>query len=289
MNTFVYKRVGKLDIHADVYRPDNTKALPVAVWIHGGALINGHRAGIDGRVSSMLLDAGYVLISIDYRLAPETKLPGIIEDIEDAFRWIRKEGQTMFAADTRRVVVLGGSAGGYLTLVAGFRVQPRPAALVSFWGYGDLVGDWYSTPSQHPRHNRTRISEAEARAQVNGPPIADARQRKGNGGAFYDFCRQRGTWPKEVSGWDPHRETDKFVPFMPVRNVAREFPRTLLIHGTEDTDVPFEQSELMAEQFRKHGVDHELIAVAGSEHGLAGGKPSEIDRAYRRVLEFIRT
>src|SRR5262245_44497539 len=175
METFTYKRVGSLEIKADVHRADDAMPRPVAVWIHGGALINGNRTGIDGRVRQMMLDAGYALVSIDYRLAPETKLPAIIEDVEDAFGWIRKEGPNLFNGDATRLAVLGGSAGGYLTLMTGFRVKPPPTVLVSLWGYGDLVGDWYSKPSLHPRHNRTKITEDEARAAVTGPPISDSR------------------------------------------------------------------------------------------------------------------
>src|SRR5207247_2308609 len=127
METFTYKRVGSLEIKADVHRADDEVRRPAVVWIHGGALINGHRAGIDGRVRKMMLKAGYAIVSIDYRLAPETKLPAILEDVEDAFRWIRNEGPRLVQVDASRVAVVGGSAGGYLTLTTGFRVRPRPA------------------------------------------------------------------------------------------------------------------------------------------------------------------
>lgn len=287
VKTYTYKRVGKLEIHADVHRVDDGAVRPIVVWIHGGALIMGHRAGIDGRVRKMMLEAGYALVSIDYRLAPETKLPAIIEDVEDAFAWIRKNGQELFNGDTRKLAVMGSSAGGYLTLVTGFRVTPPPTVLVSFWGYGDLVGDWYSRPSPHARHHRIKPSAEEARRQVSGPPIADSRERKGNGGAFYQYCRQQGLWPKEVTGWDPHRETSKIVPYMPVRNVTKDYPPTLLIHGTKDTDVPFEQSTMMTEQFSKNGVEHKLITIPDAEHGLAGGDPELIDAAYHAALSFV--
>jgi len=75
VTTYTYKKVGDLEIKADVHRADDDKTRPVMVWIHGGALINGHRAGISGRVKKTMLDAGYVIVSIDYRLAPETQLP----------------------------------------------------------------------------------------------------------------------------------------------------------------------------------------------------------------------
>jgi dipeptidyl aminopeptidase/acylaminoacyl peptidase len=184
--------------------------------------------------------------------------------------------------------VAGGSAGGYLTLTAGHRAKPRPVALVSFWGYGDLVGAWYSEPSPHPRHNKKKVSREVAYKQVAGPPVADARDRKGDGGAFYLYCRQTGAWPKAVTGWDPHKEADKFAPFMPLKNVTRDYPPTLLIHGETDTDVPFEQSQLMAAEFKRQGVKHRLIAIPKAEHGLEGGDKKLIDDAYAAAFAFLR-
>ena len=286
--THVYKTVGDLAIKADVYRDEGSGKRPVVVWIHGGALIMGHREGIHGRLKQAFLDSGYVAVSIDYRLAPETMLPEIIEDIEDAFEWIREKGPALFGADPERIAVIGGSAGGYLTLTAGYRVKPRPKALVALWGYGDLVGPWYSQPSPHPRHHRTRLSRAEAFDQVDGPAISDSRHRDGDGGAFYQFCRQQGLWPKAVSTWDPHTEPEKFFPYMPVKNVTPEYPPTLMIHGETDTDVPHEQSVMMAAQFRKNKVEHRLISIPGAEHGLAGGDPQAIDQAYRAAVEFVK-
>lgn len=293
--TFVYKQVGPLAIKADVQLVPNATGLrPVVVWIHGGALIAGgrerdFRADQGGWLWRLHQQHGVVLVSIDYRLAPETPLPGIVEDVEDAFRWIRTQGPALFNADPTRVAVVGGSAGGYLTLVAGFRVQPRPVALVSLWGYGDLIGPWYTEPSPHARHRQPTTTAAEAWRQVSGPAIANARNRRGNGGTFYQYCRQHGIWPWAVTGWNPFREAERFLPFMPVRNVARDFPPTLLVHGDADTDVPHEQSVMMAAELQRQGVEHRLISVPGAEHGLAGGDPRLIEEAYRDAGEFLRT
>src|SRR5690242_11997639 len=86
--TFVYKKAGGCEIKADVFGSEVGPRKPVAVWIHGGALILGSRKlPADSRILRALLEAGFTVVSIDYRLAPETKLPGIIEDVRDAFRW----------------------------------------------------------------------------------------------------------------------------------------------------------------------------------------------------------
>jgi acetyl esterase/lipase len=229
-----------------------------------------------------------VLVSFDYRLAPEAKLPAIIEDIEDAFRWLRREGANRFHIDSNRVAVTGGSAGGYLTLMTGHRIQPRPRVLLAYFGYGDLIGDWYSKPSEHLRHNQRKINAEEAWQQVSGPVVADARERKGDGGLFYNFCRQTGQWPKAVSGWDPQRESEKFYPFMPLKNVDASYPPTVLIHGTADTDVPFEQSELIAQELKKQNVPFQFHRIANAEHGLAGGDGEQIEAAQQQAFEFVK-
>ncbi len=286
--TLTYKSAAGLAIRADVYSPAaGGKPRPVVLWIHGGALIMGNREGMSAPVKKWAEAAGYILVSIDYRLAPETQLPAIITDVEDAYAWIRREGKRLFNGDAARIAVAGGSVGGYLTLTLGSRAKPRPRVLLSLWGYGDLVGDWYSKPSPHPRHHQSKLTAEEARAQVSGPPISDARDRKGNGGAFYQYCRQQGTWPRAVSGWDPVREASRFYPYMPLKNVRPDFPPTVLIHGTADTDVPHEQSEQMAREFARAGVRHEFFSIPGAEHGLSGGDPRKIDDAYTRAFAFL--
>ena len=286
--TYTYKKVGQLEIKADVYRPDADGPRPVLVWVHGGALINGNREGIDTRLKDAMLKDGYVVVSLDYRLAPETQLPEIVADLEDGLRWVHDRGPELFGANANRVAVAGGSAGGYMTLTAGFRAKPRPVALVAFWGYGELVGAWYSQPSLHPRHNQAKVSREKAYEQISGPPIADNRDRKGDGGMFYNYCRQTGTWPKAVSGWDPLQEPEKFAPYMPLKNVTKDYPPTLLIHGETDTDVPYEESVLMSDELARQGVPHRLIGLAGAEHGLQGGDKNQIDAAYEAAFAFLR-
>lgn len=285
--TVPYRQVDGHDILLDVYRPQGDELRPVIVWIHGGALIMGNRKQVHPQVVALAQEEGFALVSIDYRLAPETKLPEIIQDIESAFQWIAQEGAGRFHLDVSRMVVAGESAGGYLTLVTGYRVQPRPRALIALYGYGDLTGPWYSQPSPHPCHNPRKISHEEAIRQTDGRVISDATRRTGNGGLIYLYYRQQGIWPREVSGFDASTISDRIKPFEAVRNVTADYPPTLLIHGTKDTDVPFEQSRMMAEQLEKHGVKHRLISIENGEHGFGGGDPEQISMAYQNMREFV--
>lgn len=103
--TYVYKKVGDCEIRADVYRLQQDGVRPAILYIHGGALIFGHRGGVRHAELTRYLQAGFVVVSIDYRLAPETELAGIVQDVEDAYRWVRREGPALFKIDPDRVAV----------------------------------------------------------------------------------------------------------------------------------------------------------------------------------------
>jgi acetyl esterase/lipase len=286
--TYIYKTVGETKIQADVYRAEDEKTRPVLVWIHGGALINGSREGCPRQLLDLCRSQGYVLVSLDYRLAPEVKLPAIAEDVEDAFRWLRVQGPKLFHADPTKLVVAGGSAGGYLTLLVGTRVQPRPRALVAYWGYGDVDGDWYTKPSEHYR-KRPLVSREEAYKAVGSGVLTGSGGEVGRGRSlYYLYLRQNGLWTREVTGFDPQTEARKIDPYCPVRNLTADYPPTLLIHGTEDTDVPYELSADMSKALTRLKVTHELITVRGAGHGLDGGDKEAVADANERALAFIR-
>lgn len=291
--TFIYKTVGNCEIRADVHRPLDNAPCPAILWLHGGALILGDRRTLSPDQLETYLQAGYAVISVDYRLAPEVKLELIIEDLRDAYEWVRAIGVGSLRIDPERIAVIGHSAGGYLTLMTGFCLTPRPRALVSFYGYGDIAGQWYSRSdpfySQQPP-----VSKEEAYQAISGPVLtgtAFAEGRAEQRGRFYLYCRQQCLWPREVTGHDPDKEPEWFDPFCPIRNVTPEYPPTLLIHGDQDTDVPFEQSVLMSEELERHGVEHQLIALTGRGHAFdthgEGMKDPDVSEVFDQVLAFL--
>ncbi len=281
--TYTYKSAGGCEIKAEAYGSDATVRKPVIVWIHGGALIMGSRKNPPKWLNPQ---GDHVVISIDYRLAPETKLPAIIEDVQDAFGWIYKQGPRLLNIDVEKLVVAGGSAGGYLTLMTGFCVRPRPRALISLSGYGGIVGPWYAQPSpfylQQPR-----VSKEDAYASVGTTCVSEPPE-KNQRGRFYLYCRQNGIWPKEVSGHDPEADPKSFNRYCPVLNVSAEYPPTVLIHGTADTDVPYEESVNMDETLSRFKVEHKFITVPGGGHLLSGVSGGESARIFEQALGFVK-
>jgi acetyl esterase/lipase len=295
MDTYTYKQVGDCAIKLDVYPAESTVPTPVIVWIHGGALIFGTRAWVQPVQRQLLHEAGYTQVSIDYRLAPETKLPEIVADVGDALRWLAMNAAKL-NIDATRIGVLGRSGGGYLALMAGCCAGVKPKAIASFYGYGDIIGDWYAKPDPY-YSKQTLVTESEARAVVGQKELSEAAGETGpNRSTFYLYCRQQGLWPKEVLGVDHREDPTAFHPYCPNRNMTAAYPPTLLLHGTNDNDVPYEQSVILAAALKEAGVDHELVTIEGGAHTfdnrvkaeyLENGERAREVAALYRVVQWI--
>ncbi len=72
------------------------------------------------------------------------------------------------------------------------------------------------------------------------------------------------------------------------RKITVQYPPTVVIPGTADTDVPLAQSQMMADEFRKHGVAFQFHQIDKPEHGLSGGNRGEIEEAHRKAFEFVK-
>ena len=143
----VYRSVDGHELLADVHRGGSGEGCPVVLWLHGGGMIFGSRRHLASWQLERYLAAGFAVVAVDYRLAPEARIESVVSDVIGAYRWLVGEGADRFGFDGARVGLVGHSAGGYLALMAACLVDPAPAAVVSFYGYGSLGGSWSRTPS----------------------------------------------------------------------------------------------------------------------------------------------
>ncbi|PSL50364.1 acetyl esterase [Chitinophaga niastensis] len=106
-------------INIRIYRPDNKKTLPAVVYFHGGGFFKGSLATHDRPLRQLANLSGVVIISVDYRLAPEYPFPHGLNDCVDTTAWIINHAEEL-GIDSHYMAVAGDSAGGTLaTAVAG--------------------------------------------------------------------------------------------------------------------------------------------------------------------------
>ncbi|MCH8284699.1 MAG: alpha/beta hydrolase [Chloroflexi bacterium] len=118
------------DLPIRVYTPEGTPPFGALVWFHGGGWVIGSIESHDAACRSLCVSAGCVVVSVDYRLAPETKFPGPAEDCYVATRWVQANAARI-GVDGNKVAVGGDSSGGNLAaavaLMARDRGEPRLA------------------------------------------------------------------------------------------------------------------------------------------------------------------
>lgn len=283
-NTVVYKEDERFALHVDFYGTMKEQS-PAVVYIHGGGLLWGTREEIQEEMVEFYLNNGFSLFSIDYRLAPETKLPDILEDIHDALNWIETEGSRRYSIDSSRIAVVGSSAGGFLALSTGM-FQHKPRAIVSFYGYGDITSKWATAPNQFYSQKVT-VPKETAQKLVTNQVITEGSIDERF--LLYLYARQTGEWIQEISGINPNLHKQELMKFCPLHNVTNDYPPTLLLHGTKDVDVPYEQSVYMRGALVKQGVEAKLITIPNGEHVFDKDFQNPVvQNALKQVFAFLQ-
>lgn len=96
----------------DVYSPPQGDQHPVIVWIHGGGWTKGDKAVLQKKPQA-LVEKGYVIVSVNYRLVPAVTLKDLMSDIAKSIRWVRDHAKE-HRGDPDRIVIMGHSAGAHL-------------------------------------------------------------------------------------------------------------------------------------------------------------------------------
>jgi acetyl esterase/lipase len=121
--TCIYKTIDKITIPIDIYVPTEADVdPPIMLFIHGGGWSGGNRTDYSRPLFYHFLSLGFIVTSMDYRLLPETKLEGQMEDIRDVEGWLRKnlarEVKEHFSGiQDDKIIVVGASAGAHLALL----------------------------------------------------------------------------------------------------------------------------------------------------------------------------
>lgn len=220
----------------DVYFPaDASGALPLVVWVHGGAW----RGGTKDRCPAVpMVSKGYAVASINYRLSQHDVYPAQIEDCKAAIRWLRGNA-AKFHIDPKRIGVWGASAGGHLVALLG------TAGAVSEWENRGVHND--------------QSSRVQAVCNWFGPTD------------FMQFSPEVVANPKSalaiLIGGPLSANKEKVAKANPITFVSRETPPFLIMHGDEDPTVPLSQSKILVDALKAAGVEVSLEVFKGAKHG----------------------
>lgn len=221
-------RKEKLDLYLPSSRPPGTRS-PGIVIIHGGGWTGGSKsASRELNIGTTLAKAGYVCISIDYRLDANGRWPTNVWDCKNAVRYLRASADKL-GIDTNHIGVIGGSAGGHLALMLGVTD-----------GIKEL-----EPPTPYPGVS------SRVQAVVNLYGIADVRGwRNGN----------------TIFGNRPAPSDAELALASPMTHLKRGIPPILTIHGDSDPTVNVSQSQVLDRRMKELKLDHQLVIIPGVGH-----------------------
>ncbi|CAH1536739.1 Lipase [Vibrio owensii] len=237
----VFKTVKGREIKLDLYKPklQSAQPYPLLVWVHGGAWKRGSKDAIPTKNPLLLqsvIEKGYALAAVDYRLSGEASFPAPVQDINDALNFLHDHAQQYhIAADN--FVMMGRSAGGHLAGFIGttnahsnieFYEKPKyqVKAVVSFFGPTDLL--------------------------ALGSKGGKSASKKSSVSRFLDDT------PSSIPDIAKQASSTTYV--------NQNTPPFIQLHGTVDKRVPLSQSALLKAKLDEYGIENQLWIEEGVGH-----------------------
>ncbi len=266
----------------DLYTP-RAQALPapMVVFVHGGNWNSGDsrtdRAFADfPRTLAALAAQGYVVASINYRLAQEARFPAALQDVKSAIRWMRSHAAS-FGADPTRLAVWGTASGGQLAAMAGVTcgaARFAPEGELTREAPSDCaeaVIDWYGP------------TDLAALAGDNGQPAAQG----------FVPASAASSPEGRYLGCEPAAcEPGVTRLASPLSFVSENAPPFLIQHGAADTEVSPKQAQKLYDALKQKGVPAQLVLYPDAGHQFwnkNGPDAATANKALAQVTLFLAT
>lgn len=222
----------------DYYAPKGQGPHPIAIIIHGGGYHGGDsKSGSEAYVADFLAPAGYVVFSVNYRLAPKYPYPYMVLDVQRAVRFIRHNA-AKWDGDPDKIALVGGSAGGFLSNMVGLLNAPGdPAA---------------ADPVDRESAQAQAVVSLYAQSSFEFVPLnADVHR------LLDPLIAQKG-------------EKEAIREASPITYVNKHDPPFLEILGDQDEYIPFSEATNLQSSLHEVGVRCDIIRIPGGKHGTGG-------------------
>jgi ankyrin repeat protein/dienelactone hydrolase len=258
MKDIEYARVGESALLLDMHMPQTVTDSSLVVWVHGGAWRSGSKQDMP---LGALVEAGYTVASVDYRLSPVAPFPAQVHDIKAAIRYLRAIAPRYgYRAD--RIAIAGASAGGHLAALVGTTNGSRELE-GTIGEHLDQPSDVHAVVNYYgPTNLTTILSQSTATGLAIRVPALEL-----------------------LLGGHPDDKLELAELASPVHHVDRRDPPLLLIHGDQDPQVPINQSRELAGKYKEFELPVRFEVVHGGAHGGSEFYDDKLLGVVRNFLE----
>jgi acetyl esterase/lipase len=221
-----------------------------------------------------LVAQGHVIMDVAYRMCPETDFIGIIGDAKRAIAWM-KANANRFGVDPAKVIVMGASAGGHMSLLSAY--APRDERMIPDDVRGEdlsvrAVVSYYGPSDMHAYHQHA--GRTMGFTQDDLPPKApslldramDRIRDKLVKGNWYAITHRQ--MMKNLLGGQPDEVPDAYDLASPVNFVSPQSPPTLLFHGEHDQIVPVTATRLLYKKLLENNIPAIYVEFPQTEHAF---------------------
>lgn len=275
--TIKYGEIQHLPLEATFIRSETNRKEKTIIYIHGGGLVYGNRLDLPEVYINQLLDAGYDFFTLDYPLAPESKLGEIIHSVSNGVNWFLEHAIPTFGIQTNVYILFGRSSGAFLCfLLSKGYLQQRPKAIISLYGYYSLMNSSLKGPNRQylkfPRLETSTLTKL-----IGNTPIVNGSIEKRY--ALYVHYRQTGKWVYQLIN-----PNESLLSYSLTKDDLLALPPTFLTASTDDQDVPYQITYSLSEII----PDNELYTVNGLEHDYdRNTNLPESQKLYLRMINWL--
>ncbi len=266
------------ELKASFYRPQENNIQATLLYFHGGGLIFGDRDDLPEEYIKLFADNGIALLAVDYPLAPETKMPEILDSAFKITDWFIKD--FLKTIDSSDYFIMGRSAGGFLAMSSALHAKKThyaPTGVISLYGYYNLNDAIFTVPNRYylkyPKVNDAVLASLIKQGQV---------VTKGAQDRFlvYLASRQKGDWMDLLLS-SPKQKRELSIP----RDEIQKLPALFLAAASKDPDVPSRQSRQLAD----FHPDASLTLYELEEHDFDRTDPETFGLpTYHKMIRWIQ-
>ncbi|RSH78697.1 uncharacterized protein EHS24_002426 [Apiotrichum porosum] len=274
--------------------------VPILLWFHGGGLLMGTRTCAWSHLVNAVEKHNLCLVTADYRLAPQTRMPGIMLDVKAVMDYLNSPDflvETGGVVDQQKIIVSGGSAGGWLALLiatgvgfeaCGLMAPPKPLAVAPLYPITDIEAHFFTSKQYPVSYVKQMIPESAVAPFLdpNAPQSSECALTSPRMKMYPYMVQEAIEQQLLLEGTSIPASAFSIAPAVAAGQCS--MPPMYIVHGTIDDKVPISQSEDVVKACQARGFEVEFEVLEGVDHLFDMDPKYQLENMYAFIDKLVK-